>query len=95
MSHVIALLGRVLGRLRRRPAPVAPPGGETTPVVVPLRPAPEALCGEEVALVRPYYVAYEWQRPMLVRRALWMTCAALELGPLVAHPGRWQEDEAA
>lgn len=84
MPNLTALLSRALTRLRRQPP--APPAAETTPVVVPLRPAPYTLRGEGVALVRPYYVAYEWQRPRRVRRALWVTSAALDLGPLAGHP---------
>lgn len=92
MPKWTALLSRALTRLRRRPVP-PPPEAETTPVVVPLRPAPYTLRGEDVALVRPYYVAYEWQRPRMVRRALWVTSAALDLGPLVGHPAG-REDAA-
>jgi hypothetical protein len=92
MPELTALLSRALIRLRRRPAPETPVA-ETAPVVVPLRPAPYPVRGEDVALVRPYYVAYEWRRPRMVRRALWVTSSAPDLGPLAGHPAE-QEDAA-
>lgn len=85
MPKLTALLSRALTRLRRRPAPVAPDVA-AAPVVVPLRPAPYTVRGEDVALVRPYYVAHERQHPRLVRRALWVTSAAPDLGPLAGYP---------
>lgn len=85
MNALVARLVGALRRTRRRTEPeVSAP--EPAAVVVPLRPAPYVLRGEDVALVRPYYVAYEWERPILARRALWMTSAALELGPLAVLP---------
>lgn len=82
-----ALVTRLVGALRRTRRRARPEVSAPLPaVVVPLRPAPYVLRGEDVALVRPYYVAYEWRRPILARRALWMTSAALDLGPLAGHP---------
>jgi hypothetical protein len=87
VERITALVARLAGSLRRTRRRVEPGVEEDEPaVVVPLRPAPYTVRGEDVALVRPYYVAHEWRRPILARRALWMTSKALDLGPLVGHP---------
>jgi hypothetical protein len=87
VERITALVARLAGALRRNRRRVEACAAEPEPaMVVPLRPAPYTVRGEDVALVRPYYVAHEWRRPVLVRRALWMTSKALDLGPLAGHP---------
>ncbi|WP_329178033.1 hypothetical protein [Streptomyces sp. NBC_01477] len=86
MTDLIARLGRAL--LRRREPVSLPPEPEPTPEPVsapdrvpgpaPLRPPPEVLRGEDVALVRPYYVAYEREQPAR-QRVLWVAAHGVHL----------------
>lgn len=96
MERITALVSRLAGVLRRSRRRVGPEAaGPEAAVVVPLRPAPYTVRGEDVAFVRPYYVAHEWRRPILARRALWMTSKALDLGPLAGYPGGGGEEGVA
>jgi hypothetical protein len=84
MYHLVT---RLLAALRR-PTPLpgrgddGPPGRAGTSVrgpVMAVRAVPRRLCGEDVALVRPYLVAWE-RRERVRRRTLVVVTHAVELG---------------